>query len=175
MLILVFQRSVIKGSLHMLTCWTKLNLSHESLSSSYPRSSASCQVLTSTVTTLRKLSDTRTFERYLVVSELVAELTTVAMSKVTDTLAVWDEDPDSFDDFAAQCRWYRDGLRKSEQRLATAHVVRLFAARRWQDVKSDPEAGQQMSTRMVRIGIPSLANPRRNVPSCDSRTDKVFG
>ena len=81
----------------------------------------------STVTTLLKLSDTRTFERYLVVSALVAELTTVAMSKLTDRLTVWDEDPDSFDDFAAQCRWYRDGLRKSEQGLATAHVVRLFA------------------------------------------------
>ena len=51
------------------------------------------------------------------------------MSKLTDRIAVWDEDPDSFDDFAAQCRWYRDGLRKSEQALATAHVVRLFAAK----------------------------------------------
>ena len=51
------------------------------------------------------------------------------MSKVTDRLIVWDEDPGSFVDFAAQCRWYRDGLRKSKQRLATAHVVRLFAAK----------------------------------------------
>ena len=86
-------------------------------------------MLTSTVTALLKLSDTRTFERYLVVSALVAELTTVAMSKVTDRLVDCDEDPDSFDDFAAQCRWYRDGLRKSEPSLATAHVVRLFAAK----------------------------------------------
>ena len=51
------------------------------------------------------------------------------MSKLTDILAVWDEDPDSIDDLAALCRWYKDGLRKSEQGLATAHVVRLFAAR----------------------------------------------
>ena len=60
---------------------------------------------------------------------MAAELTTIAMSKVTDRLLVWDEDPDSFDDVAAQCRWHRDGPRKSEQRLATAHVVRLFAAK----------------------------------------------
>ena len=39
-----------------------------------------------------KLSDTRTFERYLVVSALVADLTKGAMSKVTDRLAVYDED-----------------------------------------------------------------------------------
>ena len=39
------------------------------------------------------------------------------------------KDTDSFDDFVAQCRWYRDGLRKPEQRLATANVVRLFAAK----------------------------------------------
>ena len=51
------------------------------------------------------------------------------MSRLADRVAVWDEDPDSSGDFAAQCRWYRDGLRKSEQRLATAHVVRLFAAK----------------------------------------------
>ena len=51
------------------------------------------------------------------------------MSKLTKRLAVWDEDPDSFDDFAARCRRYRDGLRKSEKGLATAHVVRLFAAK----------------------------------------------
>ena len=57
------------------------------------------------------------------VSALVASFTTVAMSKVTDSFAVEDEDPDSFDDFAAQCRWYRDGCRKLEQGLATAHVV----------------------------------------------------
>ena len=49
------------------------------------------------------------------------------MPKVTDRLTVWDEDPDSFDDFAAQCRWYRDGLRKSEQKLA--RVGRVFAGR----------------------------------------------
>ena len=54
---------------------------------------------------------------------------TVAMSKWTGRLPVFDEDPDSLDDFAAQCRWYRDGLRKSEQRLATTHVVRLFATK----------------------------------------------
>ena len=48
---------------------------------------------------------------------------------VIDRLVVWDEDPDSFDDFAVQCRWYRDGSRKPEQGLATVHVVRLFAAR----------------------------------------------
>ena len=53
----------------------------------------------------------------------------MAMSKLTDRFAVWDEDPDSIDDFAAQCRWYRDGLRKSEQVVATALVVRLFAAK----------------------------------------------
>ena len=62
-------------------------------------------------------------------SALVAELRTEAVSKLTDRLAVWDEDPDSFDDFVAKCRWYRDGLRKPEEGLATAHVVRLFAAR----------------------------------------------
>ena len=49
------------------------------------------------------------------------------MPKVTDRLTVWDEDPDSFDDFAAQCRWYRDGLRKSEQKLA--RVGRVFAGK----------------------------------------------
>ena len=48
---------------------------------------------------------------------------------MTDRLAVGDEDPDSFDDFTAQCRWYRDGLRETEQGLVKAHVVRLFAAR----------------------------------------------
>ena len=96
---------------------------------SYPRSSESCHVFTSTVTPLLKLSDTRTSERYPAVSALVSELTTVAVSKITDRLSVWDEDPDSFDDFAAQCRWYRDGLEKSEKGLATAHVVRLIAAR----------------------------------------------
>ena len=53
----------------------------------------------------------------------------MAMPQLTDRVAVWDEDPDSFDDFTAQCGWYRDGLRKSEQGLATAHVVRLFAAK----------------------------------------------
>ena len=51
------------------------------------------------------------------------------MSKLTDRLAVLDEDPDSFDDFAVQFRWYRDGLRMPVQGLATAHVVRLFAAK----------------------------------------------
>ena len=46
-----------------------------------------------------------------------------------DKLLVWDEDPDTFDDFSAQCRWYRDGLKFSERSLATAHVIRLFAAK----------------------------------------------
>ena len=46
-----------------------------------------------------------------------------------DKLLVWDEDPDSFDDFSAQCRWYRDGLKPRERSLATAHIVRLFAAK----------------------------------------------
>ena len=60
-------------------------------------------------------------------SALAAELRTVAVSSLTDRLAVWDEDP--LDDFAAQCCWYRDGLREPEKGLATAHIVRLFAAR----------------------------------------------
>ena len=47
----------------------------------------------------------------------------------SDKLHVWDEDPDTFDDFAAQCRWYRDGLKTSERSLATAHAIRLFAAK----------------------------------------------
>ena len=46
-----------------------------------------------------------------------------------DKLLVWDEDPDSFDDFSAQCRWYRDGLKPRDRSLATAHIVRLFAAK----------------------------------------------
>ena len=71
------------------------------------------------------MSDARTFERFPVLSALLAELTSVAMAQPTERLAVWD----SFDDFAAQCRWYRCGLRKPEQGLATAHVGRLFAAR----------------------------------------------
>ena len=77
-----------------------------------------------------------TFERYsqtriLSIWSCVCFPTVISIaSKLTDTdIAVWDEDPDSFDDFPAQCRWYRDGSRKSEQRLATAHVVRLFAAK----------------------------------------------
>ena len=107
-------------------------------------------MFTSTVTALLKLSASRTFERYQVVSALVAELTTAAVSKLTDRWAVWDEDPDSFHDFDAQCRWYRDGLRKPAQGLATAHVVRLFAARGGKDVEPDPEIGQQVPTRMVR-------------------------
>eukprot|EP00969_Alexandrium_andersonii_P119037 5262891-Alexandrium_andersonii.AAC.1 len=47
----------------------------------------------------------------------------------TEKLLAWDEDPDTFDDFAAQCRWYRDGLKPNERNLATAHVIRLFAAK----------------------------------------------
>ena len=86
-------------------------------------------MFTSTVTTFLKLSDTRTLERYPVVSTSAAEPTTVAMSKLTDRLAVQDEGPGSLDDFAAECRWYKDGLRKPAQGLATAHVVRTFAVR----------------------------------------------
>ena len=72
------------------------------------------------------------------------------MSKLTGGLAVWDEDPDSFDDFAAQCRWHRDGLRKSEQGLATAHVARLFAAKSGKTWNLISEIGQQVYARMVR-------------------------
>ena len=154
MLILVSWRFAIKDSLCVFTCWTSCVCHISPLSLSHTRSSVSCHVFTSTVTALLKLSDTRIFERYPVVSALVAELTTAAMSKLTDRLAVWDEDPDSFGDIAAQCRqcrWYRDGLKKPEQGLATAHVVRLFAAR---EVERrgilNPELGQQVSTRMVR-------------------------
>ena len=93
------------------------------------RSSEYCHVFTSTVTAFLELSGTGTFERYPVVSALVAELTTVAMSNLTDRLAVWDDDPDSFDDFAAQCRWYRDGFRNPEHGWGAAHVVRMFDAR----------------------------------------------
>ena len=76
---------------------------HLSPSLSYTRSSESCHAFTSTITALLELADTRTFERNPVVSTLVAELATVAMSKFTDRLVVWD--PDSFDDFGALCRW----------------------------------------------------------------------
>ena len=78
----------------------------------------------STVTALLKLSDTRTFERYLVVSALVAELATVAMSKVTVSLSANDEDTDSFDDFAAHCRWYRDGSRKPDPETWTTGIYK---------------------------------------------------
>ena len=37
------------------------------------------------------------------------------MSRVTERPGVWDEDHDSFDDFAAVCRWYKGGLRRPEQ------------------------------------------------------------
>ena len=120
---------MITDSLCVLTCWTSCVCHISPLSLSHPRSSEFCHVFSSTVTALLELSDTQTLERYPVVSALVAELTTVAMSKLTDRLAVWGDFPDSFDDFAAQCRWYRDGLRKPGKGLATAHVVRLFAAR----------------------------------------------
>ena len=40
------------------------------------------------------------------------------MSKVTDRLTVWDENRDSFDDFAAHCHWYRAG--KSQNRKLAA-------------------------------------------------------
>ena len=69
------------------------------------------------------------------------------MPKVTDRLTVWDEDPDSFDDFAAQCRWYRDGLRESEQKLA--RVERVFAGKNGKNLKPDPKAGQQVPPRTV--------------------------
>ena len=128
MVILVSWRFVINDSLCVLTCWTSC-VCRISLSLSHTRSSVSCHVSASTVTALLKVSDTRTFERNPVVSALVAELTTIAMSNRTDRLAVWDEDPDSFDDFAAQCRWRRDGLKNPEQGLATTRVVRLFTAR----------------------------------------------
>ena len=49
------------------------------------------------------------------VSALVADVTTVALSKVTDTVVLWDDDPDSFDDFAAPCRGHRDALKKAKQ------------------------------------------------------------
>ena len=130
MLTFVSWRFVTKDSLCVVDLLDILRLSHLSLESLVCSiSSESCHVCTSTVTALVTLSLTLTFERYPVVPALVAELTTVAMSKLTDSLAVWDEDPDSFDDFAAQRRCDRDGLRKPEQGLATAHVVRLFAAR----------------------------------------------
>ena len=51
--------------------------SHQHMSLLYPRSGKSYPESTPTVTALLKLSDTRTFERYLVVPALVAELTTV--------------------------------------------------------------------------------------------------
>ena len=35
------------------------------------------------------------------------------MSKLTDRIAVWDKDPDSFDGFAAQCRWFQRWLQKA--------------------------------------------------------------
>ena len=105
---------------------------------------------------------------------MAAELTTIAMSKVTDRLLVWDEDPDSFDDVAAQCRWYRDGPEKVRTETGDSTCGATVCCERWKDVESDPETGQQISTIMVRIGTSSLANPQRNLPSCDSRNDKVF-
>ena len=71
--------------------------SHQHMSVLYPRSGKSYPESTPTVTALLELSDTQTFGRYLVVLALVAELTTVTMPKVTDRLAVWDENRDSFD------------------------------------------------------------------------------
>ena len=87
--------------------------SHQHMSVLYPRSGKSYPESTPTVTALLELSDTRTFERYLVVLALVVELTTVAMSKVTDRLAVWDE-KSRLIRFAAHCRWYR--AEKSQNR-----------------------------------------------------------
>ena len=95
----------------------------------------------STVTALFKLSDTRTFERYLVVSALVAELTTVAMSKLTDRLAVWDEDPDSFDDFAAQCALVQRRLEKVRTETGDSACGATVRCERWKDVEPDPEIG----------------------------------
>ena len=77
-------------------------------------------MFTSKVAALRKLADTWTFERYPVVSALVAELydsSNVEIDRQISSLG------------AAQCRWFKEGLRKSEQGLATAHVVPLFAAK----------------------------------------------
>ena len=79
----------------------------------------------------------------------------MAMPKVTDRLTVWDEDPDSFDDFTAQCRWYRDGLRKSEQKLA--RVERVFAGKGGKTLEPDPKGGQQVPPRMVLSGVFALA------------------
>ena len=53
----------------------------------------------------------------------------VARTAKMDQLLVWDEDPGTFDDFAAQCRRYRDGLKPNERNLATTHAIRLFAAK----------------------------------------------
>ena len=65
------------------------------------------------------------------VSALVADVTTVALSKVTDRVTLWEEDPDSFDDFAAPCRWYRDGLKKAEMtNYFGAKVLRVVALER---------------------------------------------
>ena len=110
------------------------------------------------ITTLLNLSETLTFDR-----EFVAELTTVAMSKVTDRLAVWDEGPHSIDDFAAHCRCHR------ELGLATAHACEKS------NVELDPATGQQISPRMVRTWVSALAIPFINLPSCESRDDKEFG
>ena len=113
----------------MLNIWASCVCYISPLSLSHTRHSVLEHVHLSTVTAFLQLSDPLTFERYPVVSAVVEDLATVATSKVTDRLAVWDEDENSFDDFAAQCLWYRDDLRESERRLATAHVVRLFAAK----------------------------------------------
>ena len=127
-----------------------LRLSHQSLNFSQTRPSISEHMHLSTSTALLKLSDTRTVERNLVASALVAEVSTVAMSKVTDGLAVNDEDPDSFCDFAKQRRWYRDGLRKSKHGQATTHVVPLFVCcERRKDEEPVSETGQKVSTGVV--------------------------
>ena len=128
MLKLVSWRFVIKDSLCVLICCTSCVCHISSLSLSHTRSCDSRHVFASTVIALLELSDTQTFERYPVVSVMVAELydsSNVEIGRQTGSLGR-GSDPDSFDDFAAHCCWYRDGLRESERGLATAHVVRFL-------------------------------------------------
>ena len=49
------------------------------------------------------------------------------------------------------------GLRKSEQRLATAHVVRL-PEKGGKTVEIDPESGQSVPSRMVWTGVFAVAS-----------------
>ena len=82
-----------------------------------------------------------------IASALVVELTKV----------VWHVDPDSFDDVAAQCRWYTDCLSNSEQGLATAHVVRLFAA--------SAESAFLRGCLCAEPTPPHFLHPQRSLPS----------